>query len=105
MSDKDVQFWSQLMYAMHSQGLAGLLAFALGMLRLAYDKSEPSLLRSLLESSLGSCITVVVGMTAVEFGLSGGWAFACAGAVGTFGVVHVRDFAERWANRKVGDTK
>ena len=76
MSDKDIQFWTALADAINSHGLAGIMAFILAYLRMIYDETEPRFSRQMLEAGLGACITVVVGLTAENFGASSGWSFA-----------------------------
>ena len=98
----DKQLWPTLVDAIHAHGLAGLLAFALGYLRIIYDDREPRPVRQFIEALLGACITVVVGLTAEHFGMSSGWAYACAGFTGVLGVNKVRQLAHKWANSKVG---
>ena len=77
------------------------MAFALGYLRIIYDDKESRPLRQFIEALLGACITVVVGLSAEHFGMSSGWAYACAGFTGVLGVNQVRQFARRWAEGKV----
>ena len=100
MPDKTL-LWPALMEALNTHGLAGLMAFALGYLRIIYDDKESRPVRQFIEALLGACITVVVGLSAEHFGMSSGWAYACAGFTGVLGVNQVRQFAQRWAEGKV----
>lgn len=100
MPDKTL-LWSALVEAFNTHGLAGIMAFALGYLRIIYDDKESRPVRQFIEALLGACITVVVGLSAEHFGMSSGWAYACAGFTGVLGVNQVRQFAQRWAEGKV----
>ena len=102
MPDKYTSAWPALVEAFNTHGLAGLMAFVLGYLRIIYDDRESRPMRQFIEALLGACITVVVGLTAEHFGMSSGWAYACAGFTGVLGVNQVRQLAQRWANGKVG---
>lgn len=102
MPDKYTTVWPALVEAFNTHGLAGLMAFVLGYLRIIYDDREPRPVRQFIEALLGACITVIVGLTAEHFGMSSGWAYACAGFTGVLGVNQVRQLAQRWANGKVG---
>ena len=102
MPDKYTSAWPALIEALNTHGLAGLLAFVLGYLRIIYDDRESRPMRQFIEALLGACITVVVGLTAENFGMSSGWAYASAGFTGVLGVNQVRQLAKRWANSKVG---
>lgn len=101
MPDKGTEFWGVLLNALNTHGLAGLMAFVLGYLRIVYDDKEARPVRQFIEALLGACITVVVGLSAEHFGMSSGWAFACAGFTGVLGVNKVRELAQRWAGKKL----
>ena len=64
MPDKYTTVWPALVEAFNTHGLAGLMAFALGYLRIIYDDKESRPMRQFIEALLGACITVVVGLTA-----------------------------------------
>lgn len=102
MPEKYTGVFPALMEALNTHGLAGLLAFVLGYLRIIYDDRESKPMRQFIEALLGACITVVVGLSAEHFGMSSGWAYACAGFTGVLGVNQVRVIAQKWANGKVG---
>ena len=102
MPEKYTGVFGALIDALNTHGLAGLMAFVLGYLRIIYDDRETRLVRQFIEALLGACITVVVGLTAEHFGMSSGWAYACAGFTGVLGVNQVRQLAHKWANSKVG---
>jgi lambda family phage holin len=105
MPDKYTHVWPALIDMLNTHGLAGLMAFILGYLRIIYDERESRPGRQFIEAALGACITVVVGLTAEHFGMSGGWAYACAGATGVLGVNQVRVMAQRWAMGKINSDK
>ena len=105
MPDKYTHVWLALIDMLNTHGLAGLMAFILGYLRIIYDERESRPGRQFIEAALGACITVVVGLTAEHFGMSGGWAYACAGATGVLGVNQVRVMAQRWAMGKINSDK
>lgn len=101
MPEKNTAVWLALLDALNTHGLAGLMAFVLGYLRIIYDDRESRPMRQFIEAMLGACITVVVGLSAEHFGMSSGWAYACAGFTGVLGVNQVRVLAQKWANGKV----
>lgn len=101
MPEKSAAVWLSLLDALNTHGLAGLMAFVLGYLRIIYDDRESRPMRQFIEALLGACITVVVGLSAEHFGMSSGWAYACAGFTGVLGVNQVRVLAQKWANGKV----
>lgn len=100
--EKDPAFWVIVVAALKDHGLAGLLAFVLSYLRSLYDDKEPRWDRQLLEAALGGVLVFIVGVSAEKFGISGGYAYGVAGAVGVFGVEQVRQYARRIVERKVG---
>ncbi|VVN67574.1 hypothetical protein PS726_00193 [Pseudomonas fluorescens] len=99
--EKDPLFWALVVNAFREHGLAVALAFALSYVRILYDDKEADPWRQLLEAVLGSILTLVVGLGAEKFGISGGWSYAVAGFVGVLGVEQVRQLGKRWAKRKV----
>jgi lambda family phage holin len=105
MPDKYTHVWPALIDMLNTHGLAGLMAFILGYLRIIYDERESRPVRQFIEAALGACITVVVGLSAEHFGMSSGWAYACAGATGVLGVNQVRVMAQRWAMGKINSDK
>jgi lambda family phage holin len=105
MPDKYTHVWPALIDMLNTHGLAGLMAFVLGYLRIIYDERESRPMRQFIESTLGACITVVVGLTAEHFGMSSGWAYACAGFTGVLGVNQVRVMAQKWAMGKIDSGK
>ena len=59
MPDKYTTVWPALVEAFNTHGLAGLMAFVLGYLRIIYDGRESRPMRQFIEALLGACITVV----------------------------------------------
>lgn len=98
--EKDPTFWVIVAAALKDHGLAGLLAFVLSYLRSLYDDKEPRWDRQLLEAALGGVLVFMVGIGAEKFGMSGGYSYAVAGAVGVLGVEQVRQYARRIVERK-----
>lgn len=98
--EKDPTFWVMVAAAFKDHGLAALLAFALTYLRSLYDDKEPRWDRQLLEAALGGVLVFMVGIGAEKFGMSGGYSYAVAGAVGVFGVEQVRQFGRRLAEKR-----
>ncbi|MOA68258.1 Phage holin family (Lysis protein S) [compost metagenome] len=45
-------------------------------------------------------LAFVIGLACEKLGLSGGWSYVAAGAIGTLGVNQVRSLAGKWAQRK-----
>lgn len=99
--EKDPAFWASLLAPLREHGLAAALGFALTWLRIHWEGKETSLKRQLLEAALGGVLAFLVGIAAEKFGLSGGWSYAVAGAVGIFGVEQVRQLSRRWVEKKV----
>lgn len=100
MPDKDPGLWDALLVVLRDHGLAVVLTFALSYMRILYDDKEPSVMRQLIEATLGALIVLAVGLTAERFGASSGWSYAAAGFIGTLGVNQVRGLAKRWAAKK-----
>lgn len=101
MPERDPSFWVALMLTLRDHGLAAILAFVLGYLRIRFDDKETNPVRQLIEASLGAVLVLVIGLTAEKFGLSTGWSYAAAGFVGTLGVNQVRAWARKWGDKKV----
>ena len=99
--EKDPGFWFVLVAAFRDHGLPAALAAVLTLLRIMYDDKEPRWDRRLLEAALGGVLTFLVGVGAERFGVSGGYSYAVAGVVSVLGIEQVRQFATRWASRKV----
>lgn len=98
MDTKDPTLWQSLTSAPAN---AALLTFVISYLRILYDSKEPRPIRQVLEAALGASVVYGLGMMFLAFDMSTGYAFACAGAIGTLGVDQVRTWARRWAEGRV----
>ena len=92
-----------LIEQINTHGVAAGMAFVLSWLRIQYDNKEPRPVRRLIEASLGGVLVFLIGITAERFGVSQGWSYVAAGFIGVLGVDQVREFAHKWARKKVGD--
>lgn len=101
MPEKDPSLWAAAVLTLRDHGFAGLLAFALSWLRIRFDAGETDPVRQMIEACLGGVLVFVIGLACEKLGLSGGWSYVAAGAIGTLGVNQVRNLAGKWAQRKV----
>lgn len=99
--DKDPAFWHALWSDVREHVAAAGLGTLLSYLRIRWEGKETSPARQLLEAALGGVLVFLVGIASQKFGLSGGWSYALAGVVGTFGVEQVRQLGRKWAEKKV----
>lgn len=98
--DQESGFLQQLAAVLHSQGLVGVMAFVLSLVKFHYEKESRGWKHKIIDALFAGLIAVVVGKTVAEFGLSQGWSFLFAGIIGTLGVEFVRDIAKKYLTKK-----
>jgi len=94
----------ELMEAMtHPSILGVLLAMALAVLRVIYDRQETSRIRILLESLICGGLSLTASAAITAMGLDDGWAMFAGGVIGYFGSTQVRLFSYKIINKQIDD--
>lgn len=99
--EKNFAVWVALWESLPEPLRAAIMAWVVAMLRIVYDRKEPSWMRRLLESSLCGAIGYGVAAGAEAFGLAPGASIFFGSAVGLLGVDWVRVQARRVADKRI----
>lgn len=103
MPNKNPNFWESLIIVLSEYGFIMSITFILSYLRISYDQKERTLGQRLLESSIGSLLSLLAGMSFERFGLSEGWTYAAVGFIGVYGVDQIKSWGRKWAENKIQD--
>lgn len=79
---------------------ASILAAIIALVRVLYDGKEPRWARRCLESVLCGLIALGISSAVSAIGLSDGWATFLGASVGLFGADKVREWGQRFAEKK-----
>ncbi|GAB3464241.1 phage holin, lambda family [Azotobacter salinestris] len=101
MPEKSPEFWAGVLLALREHGLTMMLTFVLSYLRIRLYGDQPSILRSLLEASVGALLVMIVGLAVNAAGLNVAWTLLTSGFIGILGIDQVRVLSKRWAERQV----
>ena len=80
----------------------GIMAIAISVLRIVYDKEETSFIRIGMESLICGALSVSAGSALEAMGYGQNWYLFCGGFIGFMGSQSIRAIANRLINKKIG---
>lgn len=102
MPNNDPSFWENVIAAFREYGLIMCITFILSYLTISRDGREPKMIYRLRDAFIGSLLVLISGLAFKEMGLSAGWTYAFAGFVGVYGVDTIKEYARKWADKRIG---
>lgn len=103
MPNKTPQFWESILAIFSEYGFVMCITFILSYLRISYENKRHSLASRLLESTIGSLLALIAGLTFEKLGWSEGWTYGAVGFIGVFGVSQIKEWGRKWAENKIKD--
>lgn len=79
---------------------AAVLAALIALVRVVYDGKEPRWIRRTLESVLCGLIALGISSLVQALGMADGWSTFIGASVGLFGADKVREWGQRFAEKK-----
>lgn len=101
MPNKTPNFWESLIVVLSQYGFIMTITFILSYLRISYDQKERTFGQRLLESSIGSLLALIAGLSFEKFGMSEGWTYAATGFIGVYGVDQIKSWGRKWTENKI----
>lgn len=101
MPNNDPSFWESIVTIFREYGVIMCITFILSYLTISRDGKELKMIYRLRDSFIGSLLVLITGMAFKEIGLSAGWTYVIAGFIGVYGVDTFKEYAKKWADRKL----